>query len=93
MQDILDPTTAAGAREKIAFVPRPRSLQGLRIGLVENTKKNSEQVLTKIADRLAAAHGMTAGVLLHKEQRAPLTAAQVEALKGRVDFALIGVGD
>ena len=92
MQDILDPTIAT-ARESIAFVPRPRWLAGLRIGLIENTKKNSEAMLRRVAAGLEAAHGMTMEVLVHKPQRAPLKDAQIAELKGRVDFAIAGVGD
>jgi hypothetical protein len=92
MEHILDPTIAT-AREPIAYVPRPRRLEGLRIGLIENTKKNSEAVLQRLAEKLAATHGMTMQVLVHKPQRAPLKDAQIAELKGRVDFAIAGVGD
>jgi hypothetical protein len=92
MQDILDPTIAT-AREPIAYVPRPRSLEGLRIGLVENTKKNSEAVLRRVAEKLQATHGMKVSVLVHKPQRAPLKDAQIAELRGNVDFAITGVGD
>jgi len=92
MLGILDPTIAT-AREAISYVPRPASLKGLRVGLIENTKKNSEAVLKAVAERLAARHGMTVEVLLHKPQRAPLKDTQVAELKGRVDFAIAGVGD
>lgn len=90
--DILDPTIAT-AREHIEYIPRPKSLKGLRIGLIENTKKNSEAVLRKVAEKLEAAYGMKLEVLVHKPQRAPLKDAQVAELKGRTDFAVIGVGD
>ncbi len=92
MMDILDPTIAT-AREHIDYVPRPQSLRDLRIGLIENTKKNSEAVLRKLAEKLEAAHGMKFEVLVHKPQRAPLKDAQVAELKGRSDFAITGVGD
>lgn len=92
MMDILDPTIAI-ARERIDYSPRPKSLKGLRIGLIENTKKNAEAVLRKVAERLAAAHGMKMQVLVHKPQRAPLKDAQIAELKGRTDFAITGIGD
>ena len=92
MHEILDPTIAT-ARETIPYAPRPQRLAGLRVGLVENTKKNSEAVLRAVAEKLAAAHGMAAPVLVHKPQRAPLAESQVAELKGRVDFAITGVGD
>lgn len=92
MLDILDPTIAA-AREPIAYVPRPKRVQGLRVGLIDNTRKNSEQVLRALAGRLAAEHGVTVEVLLHKHQRAPLQDAQLAELRGKVDFVIAGVGD
>ena len=92
MLDILDPTIAT-AREEIAYAPRPRNLAGLRIGLIENTKKNAEAVLRSVAEKLAAAHGMQVAVVVHKPQRAPLKDAQIAELKGRADFAIAGVGD
>lgn len=92
MLGILDPTITA-SREHIDYVPRPKSLQGLRIGLIENTKKNSEAVLLRVAEKAAALHGMKMEVLVHKAQRAPLKEAQIAELKGRSDFAIVGVGD
>ena len=94
MIDILDPTkTVPASNEPIIYALRPKSLEGLRVALVENTKRNSEAVLRKVAETLAALHGMKTEVLLHKAQRAPLKDTQVAELKGRTDFAIIGVGD
>jgi hypothetical protein len=92
MSGILDPTIAA-PRTRIDYAPRPRPLGGLRIGLVENTKKNSEAVLRKLAERSAHEHGMVLEVLVHKSQRAPLSDTQIAELKGRTAFAIVGVGD
>ena len=92
MLDIMDPTIAV-ARERIAYVPRPDRLQGLRIALIENTRKNSDAHLQHLARNLEAVYGMTTEVLLHKHQRAPLSDAQLAELKGRTDFAIVGVGD
>jgi hypothetical protein len=92
MLDILDPTIAT-ARARIDYVPRPQSAQGLRVGLIDNTRKNSDQVLRALAARLAAEHGVEVEVLLHKHQRAPLQDAQLADLRGRVDFVIAGVGD
>lgn len=92
MLGILDPTIAA-PRTRIDYAPRPQSLEGLRIGLVENTKKNSEAVLRKLAEKAGRRHGMTMEVLVHKSQRAPLTDTQVAELKARANFTIVGVGD
>jgi hypothetical protein len=92
MFNILDPTIST-VREQIAYVPRPGSLRGLRVGLIENTKKNSEAVLRKLAEKLETVHGVKLEVLVHKPQRAPLKDTQIAELKGKTDFAITGVGD
>jgi hypothetical protein len=46
-----------------------------------------------VARKLTDLHGMKVEVLVHKPQRAPLTEDQIAELKGRVDFAIAGVGD
>ena len=92
MPDLVDPTIET-AREPIAYVPRPKSLRGLRVGLIENTKKNSEAVLRKVAEKLEALHGIKVEMMLHKAQRAPLKPEQLDSLRGRVDFVIAGVGD
>jgi hypothetical protein len=89
---LLDPTMAT-EEEAIDFVPRPSNLRGLRIGLVENTKKNAEEVLRTLAEKLDGAHGMTVIAVVHKAQRAPVKDAQIAELKGKTDFVIAGVGD
>ena len=92
MEHILDPTIST-ARDDIAYVARPQSLHGLRIGLIDNTKKNSDAVLMRIAEHLREMYGMTVETVVRKHQRAPLTPAQIGELKGRTDFVISGVGD
>lgn len=92
MLDIMDPTITT-ARERIAYVPRPSALKGLRVALIENTRKNSEAVLRELARNLEARYGMKTELLLHKHQRAPLSDAQLAELRGRADFVITGVGD
>jgi len=92
MLDILDPTIST-PRERIDYTARPKSLQGLRIGLLENTRRNSEAVLRCLAQKLEAGHGMKLEAVVHKHQRAPLADAQLAEMTGRVDFILTGVGD
>ena len=61
MMDILDPTIAT-ARERIDYTPRPKNLKGLRVGLIDNTRKNSEAVLQ--ARRQAQPRGIRMEVLV-----------------------------
>ena len=46
---IFDPT-AKPVERQVDIAARPASLQGLRLGLVDNTKHNSDQLLLRIAD-------------------------------------------
>ena len=92
MMGILDPTITR-PEQHFNYTPRPRTLKRLRIGLIENTKKNAEAVLCKVAEKLAAVHDMKLQVLVHKHQRAPLKDDQIADFKGRTDFVIAGVGD
>jgi hypothetical protein len=90
--NVLDPTIST-EEEPIDYVPRPAKLQGLRIGIIENTKKNAETVLVKLAEKLQAAYGMKAELVLSKPQRAPVKDTQIVELKDKVDFVVAGIGD
>ncbi len=54
--EILDPTVEP-RQQPLTYVPRPDSLKGKRIGLVENTKFNSDRLLEKIGGVLKAEYG------------------------------------
>jgi hypothetical protein len=92
MFDILDPTTTA-EEDPINYAPRPESLNGLKIGLVENTKPNAEKVLQAIANQMAETYGTDMIHLVHKSQRAPLADADIKKLQIEADFVICGVGD
>jgi len=92
MIDLLDPTIPM-ARERIAYVPRPAQIERLRIGLIDNTRKNSDAVLRRLAKKMETVYGTKLEVVIHKHQRAPLKDKQIEELKGRVDVVIAGVGD
>jgi hypothetical protein len=92
LSEILDPTIPR-PEQRIDYVPRPGDLSGLRIGLIDSTKKNSGTVLRKIAAELESRYGMKLKVVVQKHQRAPLLEEQIAALKGETDFAIVGVGD
>ena len=89
--EILDPRILT-EREYIDYVPRPKTLRGLRVGVIENTKKNAESLLRILAEKLEAKHGIKMDTIVHKSQRAPLTDAQANQLK-TVDIAITGIGD
>ena len=90
---IFDPTTEVTGR-RIAYVPRPKSLAGLRIGLVDNTKHNSDQLLLRIAALLERDHGAKAHVIRRKHSAGAAPHAEiVEEFKANCDVIVAGIGD
>jgi hypothetical protein len=92
---VFDPTVSpVSAPGAFLYAPRPTSLAGRRVGLVENTKFNSEVILRKIAERLAARYQVT---LTHLERKKSpghsVTPAAITCLQHKADFVLAGVGD
>jgi hypothetical protein len=90
---IYDPTTEVGAR-RIQYAPRPKSLEGLRIGLVDNTKHNSDQLLLRIAAILEREHGATAHIIRRKKSAGAAPHAEIiDELKANSDVIVAGIGD
>jgi hypothetical protein len=90
---IFDPTTEVAGR-RIAYVPRPKSLEGLRVGLVDNTKHNSDQLLERIADILEREHGTKSHVIRRKKSSGAAPHAEIiEEYKASCDVIVAGVGD
>ena len=90
---ILDPTTEVSAR-RIAYASRPGTLEGLRIGLIDNTKHNSDQLLLRIADILEKEHGAKAHIIRKKKSSGVAPHAEiVDEYKAACDVVVAGVGD
>ena len=90
---IFDPTTEATARS-IAYVPRPESLAGLSVGLVDNTKHNSDQLLLRIAGVLGRDYGVKAHIIRRKHSSGAAPHAEIiEEFKANCDLVVAGVGD
>ena len=91
--DLFDPTTSP-EKASIDYVPRPQSLEGLKVGLVDNSKFNSKTLLLKIADRLKARYGVEMAHLVTKASSGhPVSDAAVAEFKGKADFVVAGIGD
>jgi hypothetical protein len=93
MIELLDPTAEVTA-QGIAYVDRPASLAGKRVGLVDNTKFNSDRLLEKIGGLLKAEYGV-AETRMFRKHNASVPAHEeiiVELRKG-FDAMVAGVGD
>ena len=90
---LFDPTTAPAARV-LTLAKRPASLAGLRLGLVDNTKFNSDTLLHKLADRLQRRHG--AQVTVTRRKRSPsheIDENDIKTLRSQADLVVSGIGD
>ena len=81
-------------KRPIDYVPRPERLQGLRVGLVENTKHNSKTLLLKIADRLNRQYGTQTGNLVTKASAGhPVSDSAIRDFADTADVVVAGIGD
>jgi hypothetical protein len=93
MIEVLDPTVELST-QPIKFVTRPDSLSGKRIGLVENTKFNSDRLLQKIGDILVADYGAASARLWHKHNASvPAHEEIVQEIRASCDAMVAGIGD
>src|SRR5262249_60422749 len=80
--EILDPTTEA-VTQTIAWAPRPTSLSGKKIALIDNTKFNSDNLLVRIGNILKEEHGVAQRRIYRKHNASvpahPEILAQMEA--------------
>jgi len=91
--EILDPTVEP-RRQPLTFVARPDSLAGKRIGLVENTKYNSDKLLVKIGDILVKEYGAASTKMWRKHNAGvPAHDEIIDEARRGVDVVVAGVGD
>lgn len=70
------------------------SLQGLRIGILENGKLNADEMLREVAQLFVERHGCTVrSVASKRNASAPAPAPTLVQLAQEVDFLVTGLGD
>jgi hypothetical protein len=93
MIEILDPTTPA-ARQAVAYAPRPASLTGKRVALIENTKFNSDRLLQKIGDIMVREYGAASTRMWRKKNASVPAHEQIIAeVRQTSDVMVAGIGD
>lgn len=91
---IFDPTPEPKEQRKIAFVPRPKSLKGLRVGLIDNTKHNSDQLLQRIGELLKTEYGAAETRMWRKHNSSvPAHEEIITELRQSCDVMVAGIGD
>jgi hypothetical protein len=91
--EILDPTVAP-REQPLTYVARPDSLRGKRIGLIENTKFNSDKLLQKIGEVLVREYGVAETRMWRKHNAGvPAHDEIIEEARRGVDAVVAGIGD
>ena len=81
-------------KRKAVRAPALASLDGARIGVLENGKLNAEEMLNEVAALFVERHGCTVRMLSSKSNAsAPASANTLVKLAQDVDFLITGLGD
>lgn len=91
--EVFDPTTDP-REQPITYVARPDSLSGMRVGLVENTKFNSDKLLLKIGQILVEEYGAAEARIWRKHNSSvPAHEEILDELSASCDVMVAGIGD
>ena len=88
-----DPRGVVGA-EKKAVAARVRSLDGLRLGILDNTKWNANKLLREVRDQLKAAYPLAEVHYYRKESFSKFAAPElIDTIRRENDIVLTAIGD
>ncbi len=90
---VLDPTEAGDQSRSADLVDRPPSLAGVRFGMLDNGKPNSDRFLALLSDRLTAQGAVSVGTRRKHSIGRLAPAELVEELAESCDLVITGVGD
>ena len=78
----------------LTMSPRAKKLQGLRLGLLDNTKWNANKLLRGVRDQLAQKHAFGTVTYYRKESFAAAAApGLIERIAAENDIVLTAIGD
>jgi len=93
MIQVYDPRGVVGA-EKKAIAARVRALDGLRLGILDNTKWNANKLLRELRDQLQAAHPLADIHYYRKESFSKFAAPElIEEIRRDNDIVVTAIGD
>jgi hypothetical protein len=91
---LLDPTGMDERSTDGTLAPRPASLRGLTVGLLDNTKVNATELLRGIADDLANRYGAVDTRMYTKDYfGTPVKDELLKKIAGECDVVVTAVGD
>jgi hypothetical protein len=91
---LLDPTGESDLATDTQLRPRLRSLRGLRVALLENTKPNGAVLLQHVGRELQENYGVREVRMFRKGYfGTPVEESVVQQILRNSDFAVAGIGD
>jgi hypothetical protein len=86
--------TSTTPKRKAFRAPALATIDGMRIGILENGKLNAEEMLNEVAALFVARHSCTVRTLASKSNAsAPAPANTLVKVAQEVDFLITGLGD
>lgn len=93
MKTVYDPRGVVGMDAK-ARSARVQSLDGLRLGILDNTKWNANKLLRQVRDDLQAAHRFKSVNYYRKESFSRFAEPKlIEQIRAENDIVLTAIGD
>jgi hypothetical protein len=93
MIQVYDPRGVVGA-EKRTVAARVSSPDGLRLGILDNTKWNANKLLRELRDQLQAAHPLASVTYYRKESFSRFAdPALIETIRKENDIVVTAIGD
>jgi hypothetical protein len=93
-EPLLDPTGGSAGADEVRLAPRPGSLAGLRVGLLDNTKPNAALLLSEVARELRRGWGVGPSSMYVKGYfGTPVEESLIQRILKNCDFVVAGIGD
>jgi hypothetical protein len=93
-EPLLDPTGDSGRDTNTSLAPRPQSLKGLTVGLLDNTKPNGAVILKAVGRELQNKYGVREIRMFRKGYfGTPVEESVVNQMLHNCDFAVAAIGD
>jgi hypothetical protein len=93
MITVYDPRGVVTAEAR-KISPRITSAQGLRLGVLDNTKWNANKLLRALRDELQAAHQLGPGGYYRKESFSRFAEPRLlDEIRAKSDLAVTAIGD
>jgi hypothetical protein len=93
-EPLLDPTGAGDRGTDTSLAPRPSSLSGLTVGLLDNAKPNGATVLKAVGRELRERYGVREIRMFTKGYfGTPVEESVIQQMLHNCDFAVAAIGD